>query len=306
MNMHTVCHKLDEYGCNPTSIPELVRLYVNNKINDYTLPTDPCLFDTINMSWIFTQIDSSILNAINGASYFETIPCQVLIQISDILISKDLQYLITEDYWFGNQELNNDKVGECDTINTNNNLYNITLCDYHSDNPTNNTTNNHTAETSNNNNDQCINDDKDCYYPYYRSSYKTNKLKVFGQCHCQLSCQLEFYPGQDIKQLDNYNLACCIIALFLIIGYFINWVLEFKSIKNESNNRNNNKFCNLPLTFDIPIFCSLAAFSMIICLILPYTILDKDYFSCDHRANTKIVLRAKRLPDANWSCFIQG
>ena len=294
-----MCHRLNQYGCNPTSIDDLVEFYINSRMDGYILPTDPCLFDTINMSWIFTKIDSSILNSIGG-SYFQIIPCQILTQIPDILTNKGVEYLLDENYWFGDE----DGMGQCDIVNTDNNPYNITICDYSFLSNMNDT--NNSVITSNSNSsqeiDKCYNDDKDCYYPFYRSEYQTNKQKDFGRCHCQLSCQLEFYPGKDINDLNNFTQSCCWISFFLIMGYFINCVLEYKKIKKDSN----NKIRDLPLTFDIPFICSICLFSMIICLLLPYTIVDKDYFSCDHRADTKITLNSKRLPEGNWSCFIQG
>ena len=52
-----LCHKLSEYGCNPTEFPVLFKSLVNLMVDNFTLPTDPCLFDTINMSKILQEID---------------------------------------------------------------------------------------------------------------------------------------------------------------------------------------------------------------------------------------------------------
>ena len=88
--------------------------YVNDGIDGYTLPTDPCLFETINVSWIFTQLNPSIFYTIDK-SYFEYIPCQILVQIPDILESEEVEYLIDYSYWFSDNI--DDNNGECDVTN---------------------------------------------------------------------------------------------------------------------------------------------------------------------------------------------
>ena len=215
-----------------------MELYINNGIDGYILPSNPCEFDNINMTWIFTQVDSSVLNLVTDNSYFETIPCQLLTQLPWLLQQRDLNYLISDDYWFGDDP-------QCDTITTANNLYNITECDYVTTNNNTNTYWNGTHWVVQNPNitesyDECPNDDR-CYYPFVRTRFESDKLKDFGMCHCQESCKFRFYGG-DIEILDIYNQSCCWISLIFIIGYFINLFLEYKNIR-----RQNHKIKDLPL-----------------------------------------------------------
>eukprot|EP01083_Nonionella_stella_P252750 870494_1 len=152
----SLCHELNQYGCNPTEIPSIVESYINS-IENYVLPQNPCEFDTINMTWIFTQVDASVLDLVSDNSYFATIPCQLLIQIPNILTDRNIQYLTEHNYWFGN----NDNSGQCDTQNTDNNLYNITVCNYTEDG---------NVLIANVTEDKCTNDDR-CYYPFVRSNF---------------------------------------------------------------------------------------------------------------------------------------
>eukprot|EP01084_Bolivina_argentea_P239043 401718_1 len=50
-----VCTKLNLAGCGTNTLNPFIRSYVNNEIQilgyNYSLPLDPCDFDTINMSW---------------------------------------------------------------------------------------------------------------------------------------------------------------------------------------------------------------------------------------------------------------
>eukprot|EP01084_Bolivina_argentea_P239042 401717_1 len=50
-----LCTKLNLAGCGTNTLNPFIRSYVNNEIQilgyNYSLPLDPCDFDTINMSW---------------------------------------------------------------------------------------------------------------------------------------------------------------------------------------------------------------------------------------------------------------
>lgn len=181
-----LCYKLNKYGCNPTSIPQIVELYINSGISDYTLPTNPCLYDTVNMSWIFTIIDKSTLDLVTDNSYFATIPCQLLMQLSDILEQREIEYLIQEDYWFGDN-------GACDTRNITNNLYQSIECNCNSQNQ------NSSNMTSLEDSDICY-DDENCLFPFAKTRYRTDYLESIGQCHCRISCEVHFFKG-DIAVL---------------------------------------------------------------------------------------------------------
>ena len=128
INKYIVCHNLNKYGCNPTTIPNVVRNYIESRIAGYTLPTNPCSFDTINSTWIFSQISVSAIHQL-GTNDIRNTPCQVLVPIPNAMANRGLPYLIDETYWFGDNNTNNG--GQCDVINTNNNPYSVTICDYY-------------------------------------------------------------------------------------------------------------------------------------------------------------------------------
>ena len=194
------------------------------------------------MTWIFTKLDSSVLNLITDNSYFATVPCQLLIQLPWLLDERDINHLVQDDYWFGDDDNNN---GECDTINTENNPYNITNCNYQTQNNTYWNGTHWVPFNSINPNitqyyDECFDDDR-CYYPFVRSEFETDKLKNFGMCHCQESCKFRFYGG-NIKILDTFNQCCIWISIVLIIGYFLNLSMEYQHIRQEKH-----KIKDLPL-----------------------------------------------------------
>ena len=262
-----------------------MEIYINGGIDGYILPSNPCGFDNINMTWIFSQVDPSILDLVTDNSYFSTIPCQLLVQLPWLLDERDINYLIDQDYWFGDD-------GQCDIVNTENNVYNITICEYELIQVNNNSNLNETKETF----DECPNDDR-CYYPFVLTKYKSDDLKQFGMCHCQESCQFRFYGG-NIEILDIYNQCCLWISLLLIIGYFLNLYMELKNIREQRQ-----RIIDLPFTFDIPFFCASALFLLTLCQLLPYLV-GKDYFSCE--TGTLATIRGKDLPKSSYSCFIQG
>ena len=133
--VYTVCHKLGEYGCNPTSISTFLTTYINNQLPNNTLSTHPCTFDTINASELLREIDPdeedqrivSLFNVIIK----DSIPCQVWIEkdiFNRFIEPNDLSYLIDYNYWFVDDGSGN---GACNTANPAENEHKIEIlpCD---------------------------------------------------------------------------------------------------------------------------------------------------------------------------------
>ena len=113
---------MNEYGCNPTDVTFLAQLIYD--IGNITLPTDPCLYDTIDGGEMINktkeyQLEDWVIQVIVNA--MDEVPCQIWINnhIFDTFIEPyDKQYLIDYDYWFGDN-------GKCNTENPEQNEYEI-------------------------------------------------------------------------------------------------------------------------------------------------------------------------------------
>ena len=98
----------------------LIEYAIEQQIDDYTLPTDPCLFDSVNATWIWSQLtlNSNIEEAV--IEDIKEAPCQVWIDpmMTRFLYQRNEEYLIDYDYWFGVNDT-------CDTENVENNIHDI-------------------------------------------------------------------------------------------------------------------------------------------------------------------------------------
>ena len=121
---------MNEYGCNPTDVPPFLTSFVNDKVDNFTVPTDPCYFDTINVGEILKEInldeEDYVFKAIADTMY--KVPCQIWIdeEIFNTFIDPyGIEYLIDYDYWFV------DEGDACNTVNPEENEYEIVImpCD---------------------------------------------------------------------------------------------------------------------------------------------------------------------------------
>ena len=186
--MHTlnnlVCDLLNLYGCNSPTIPSNAQSVLNLIAPDgYTLPTDRCEFDTINLTYITQPIRSLGISGFGQGSVkdLSSLPCEILVQLpEDTLQSKDLSYLIDYDYWFLN-----------DTYLTCNQSLAIS-CNESSTNRENSTiyNNDYTLPNSGQIDDpECYLGDE-CLYPFVQSLYAKDEPQVGGMCKCGLDCRL--------------------------------------------------------------------------------------------------------------------
>lgn len=181
---------LDIYGCSIQAIPTTLRLLIEAQIDNFTLPTDPCQFHTINVSWIWNQIEDieTYLDLIDAEDY-DTVPCYLLIQepLKSVLSTVDpnKSYLVSYSYWFGSNQTNfSDNSGACDIYNLTNALY----CDDA----------NYTGITTDGN--STIDGDDECVYPFVESPYKRGYLEAIGLEYCGIPCEMDLYKG-DINAL---------------------------------------------------------------------------------------------------------
>ena len=121
---------MNEYGCNPTEVAPVLETWVNHMVDNFTVPTDPCLFDTINVTQIWDQIeinqdDDTMLQALHNKINEQ--PCQIWIDPSifkTFIEPYNKTFLIDHDYWFGEN-------GKCNVTDPHSNDYDIILipCD---------------------------------------------------------------------------------------------------------------------------------------------------------------------------------
>lgn len=248
-----MCDELNLNGCGTNSIDPLIRSYVDSEIQNqgfnYSLPYDPCDFDLINMSWILSISDLSLLSLITADQVLEEMPCEVYIQMpSDFLDNLGLSNITTESYWFGPPD------GHC-TFNASR-VLNCSDPDYVAANYT--------------------ESEAQCPPPFVPSSYATDiDIKTDGYDYCSISCAYYPYMG-DIAKLDDFNMVMSILGVVFCCGFFVNEAIEV--VKTWKSGK--LKLSKLPLTFDIPI---VIAFWMIVLssiLIVPH-IAGKAYFSCE-------------------------
>eukprot|EP01084_Bolivina_argentea_P210519 358293_1 len=269
-----LCNQLNLAGCGVNTLPDFVRNYVNNEIQtagyNYSLPLDPCDFDTINMSWILSISDLSLLDLITADQVLSIMPCEIYIQMpSEFLSDRNIAEALTHSYWFGSNghcQYNESRVLDCADANR-------TILNY--------TTPVHMEE---------------CFYPFAPSKYETpiQELVDAGFTNCGLSC--DFYPyGGDIQNLDVFNFAASMIALVFGVAYFMNVLLALKQKKSK-------RLCELSLSFDIPIMIALWVLILTIILVIP-SIFGKDYFACEEGSNAVV---ADPLYETNMHCFISG
>eukprot|EP01083_Nonionella_stella_P205786 749062_1 len=150
-----LCTKLNLAGCGTNTLNPFIRSYVNNEIQtlgyNYSLPFDPCDFNTINMSWILSLADLALLSLVTADQVINEMPCELYIQMpNDFLSDRDISNIITDSYWFG-------PTGQCiynhtnilDCSNPNRSIINYT-------------------ETQ-----------LDCFYPFVKSNYKTPIIELY-------------------------------------------------------------------------------------------------------------------------------
>eukprot|EP01084_Bolivina_argentea_P150051 262029_1 len=270
-DMFAICTKLKLAGCAVNEIDPFIRSYVDGSIQDigydnWSLSLDPCQYDTVNMSWILSVADLSLLDLITGEQVLEFMPCELYVQMpSDFIAERNLTMISDDDYWFGTN-------GHC--------IYNESLILDCSD-P--NRTTNYSAPT-------------ECSSPFVTSSYKTSFLP--GQEYCGIPCDLYFYGG-DIEVLDNFNYSVTMIALFFAFGFFFN-----VSIEVHKKWKGKKKIRELPLHFDIPIIIAFWLLILDINVLIPHWI-NKDYFSCEIGGEQQ-ALTIEPTIDTNPGCYASG
>ena len=173
---------------------------------NYTLPIDPCEYDTINVTWVIKATElESLLSLITKDNYIVT-SCYLIIQepLKTELEILNITYLINYNYWFGDYNFTNnnsgydinDYTGKCNITTKKNGL-----------NCVNGTNNNHNIslgyvweET-----------DDGCYYPFVKGpkNYKTDYLTNIDDSldYCGVPCEFDLYKGniQDLVKFLNYN-----------------------------------------------------------------------------------------------------
>ena len=150
------------------------------------MPYNPCEFNTINVSWIWNQIDGIelYLSFIDDEEW-DAVPCYILIQepLKSILstLDTDKSYLVDYNYWFGDSINFDENNGKCDIYNLTNALY----C--------NNDTNITYAAST-----------QTCRYPLVESKkYKMQFLEEWGLEHCGYRCDFNLYKG-DMDALVKF------------------------------------------------------------------------------------------------------
>eukprot|EP01083_Nonionella_stella_P181586 650917_1 len=270
-----LCTKLNLAGCGVTTIDPFIRGFLNDQIQsagyNYSLPLDPCEFDTINMSWILSIIDNTVLTYITADQVLNVMPCQIYIQMPAFLSSKAISAIATDSYWFGSTGhclYNESRVVDCSDPNR-------TIANYTS------------ADIG-----------LECFYPFVPSHYETpfEPLYDAGLTHCGVSCHYIPYMG-DIKHLDDFNYASSMIALIFGIAFFINTSFEFhKAYKSK------HSFSDLPLTFDIPVIIAIWMVILTILLAIPSWI-GKEYFSCEIGTEAQVIIPSR---ETNIHCYVAG
>eukprot|EP01083_Nonionella_stella_P297564 1010409_1 len=269
-----LCTKLNLAGCGVTTINPFIRGFINDQIHaasyNYSLPFDPCEFHTINMSWILSLIDTTILTYITAEQVLTDMPCEISIQMPpDFLSSKGLSAITNETFWFG-------PTGHCI-----HNASNIVDCS-----DPNRTIANYTSEPL------------ECFYPFVPSKYETPFKPLYdaGLTHCGVSCGYTPYMS-DIQQLDAFNYASSMIALICGIAFFINTSLELHNALKSGT-----AFSELPLLFDIPVLIAIWLMVLTILNAVPSWI-GKEYFACEIGTNAKVMLPSRVT---NVRCYIAG
>ena len=110
-----VCEALYSYGCGVTDLPDLLINYINDAIDNFTMPTDPCLASTVNISWVTESLNLAEQDYGLFSEVISRGPCYIWVDqhvANTIIYPFDKDYLLDYDYWFGDD-------GECDTVNIN-------------------------------------------------------------------------------------------------------------------------------------------------------------------------------------------
>ena len=196
----------------PSLLKQIVEVYIEN----YTLPTDPCQFNTINMSYIWQQNPEldQLLDLIDTIPNLDwnNITCYVLIQepIKSFLLNSSNEYLISYDYWFGNQlDYINSGLVLNNTINYN---YNISYYNFSGKCNVFNVTNGLYCSGNNSYVHNYSNDEnRHCLYPFVESPVKQPWfVDVTGlDNHCGLPCNFDTDPS-DQEQIVKF----CLLIYF--------------------------------------------------------------------------------------------
>lgn len=257
-----ICRLLNEYGCNPSSIPISVQTYINDGTpDDYILPTDRCAFDSINISYIGQHLDLSLLYLV-PSSLFVDVPCEVLVQLeSELLSAKNVSYLITYDYWFTDGaylECNSSQSIDCSNsshLNLNHSTSENAVCYLGSE----------------------------CLYPFVPSKWITDYPERGGMCQCNADCRLRPSLFLEEEVFDTTIDVLCTLCFICLAVYIINIVSEHYQQQQSRRERTKSRGdSNIPtLSVDIPPIIGVALFLFIITFNAPHLSGRRTAFACE-------------------------
>ena len=293
--------------CGVQTIPTQLKYFIEATIVNYTLPYDPCEFNTINTSFIWHQTNLQHYLGVIDDRYWQNSYLLIQEPLSSYLKNISQDYLISYQYWFDNAILNDNSInqssdtnytGKCDIYNVTNSL----CCNE------NNSYRYSYRYGCNTSNSDDSNIDSQCFYPFVESPVKQSYTLEY----CGLSCNFDV-DLSDEQEIDNFNRTSLIISLILTIIYSIDKSVEIKfklcnKNKNDNTNSKKSRICincgKLPLTFDCTICILMCSFGMNLIFLMPF-VFGKEYFNCDIETQSVLISRTNII-ESNWHCAIAG